>query len=73
MFILIFLQTDTIELKPVFGSFICKIESVFIEDKKGQFQMQKETYKALRNTYSYPTIWSYPIYLEVLTFQSLHG
>ena len=39
----IFLQTDTTELKPVFGSFICKIESVFIEDKKGQFQMQKDT------------------------------
>lgn len=72
----IFLQTDTTELKPIFGSFICKIESVsvFTEDKMVSSRCKrKQSYKALMNTYSYPTIWSYPLYLEILKFQSLHG
>lgn len=34
---------------------------------------KKQSYKARKNTCSYPTIWSYPMYLEVLEFQSLQG
>lgn len=71
-----FLQTDTTntELKPVFGSSICKIESVFTEDNIVSSRCKrKQSYKALENTCSYPTIGSYPTYLEVLGFHSLHG
>lgn len=66
----IFFQTDTTntELKSLFGSSICKIELVFIEDNYivSSRCKRKQPYKALKNTCSYPTIWSYPMRLEVL-------
>lgn len=55
----LFFQTDTTntELKPVFGSSICKIESVFTEDNIVSSRCKrKQSYKALKNTCSYPTI-----------------
>lgn len=72
-----FLQTDTTntELKPLFGSSISKIESVFTEDNiesvpdaKGNSQTRPE-----RTHAPTPTVWSYPIYLDTLKFQSLRG
>lgn len=67
--------TTNTELTSLFGSSICKVKSVFTEDNiysvpdtKG-----KQPDEAPKNTCPGPTIWSYPIYLEVLEFQSLPG
>lgn len=49
-------------------------ESVFTEDNIVSSRCKrKQSYKALKNTRSYPTICPTPIDLEVLEFQSLHG
>lgn len=74
-----FLQTDTTtntELKPLFGSSICKIESVFTEDSMyvvSSRRKRKQSYETLNHTCSCPSIWSYPVSLETLEFQSLPG
>lgn len=73
VFCFFFLQTDTTELKPVFGSSIYKMDQSSLKTTVSSRCKEKQWYKALENTCSYPTIWSYPIYLEVLKFQSLHG
>lgn len=70
-----FLQTNTTntELKPVFGSSICKIESVFTEDNIVSSRCKRKVIQGPKEHMLLSYHLSYPIYLEVLKFQSLHG
>lgn len=65
LLLLFFLQTDTTntELKPLFGSSICKIESVFTEDSIETVPDAKgNSHTRPKRTHAPPTLttWSYP-------------
>lgn len=58
----------------VFGSSICKIESVFTEDNIVSSRCKrKQSYKALRTHAPILLLGPTLLYLEVLGFHSLHG